>query len=119
MYGHAPRGFRILRRRDPVLDGAGMERSDSVRTGTTRPFRRRPTQTLNADLDPPSVLALALQRNFHIPVPQQSWKFLSPLDQQNTVVRAQIIQPERFQLPQCVNAIEINVVEIGARPAIF
>ena len=85
MHGSTPRRFGMFRRRHLVLDGAGMECSDRLRKEGSRSFRRRACETLAADLDPASVLAFALQRNFHIPVPLQARKLFSPLDQQNAI----------------------------------
>ena len=65
------------------------------------------------------MLAHSLQDNLHIPLPHQPRKFLSPLDQQNAVLRAQVIQAERLQFSLRVDAIKIDVIEIGARSAIF
>jgi hypothetical protein len=60
MHGSPPRRFDMLRRRHPVLDGAGMECSDSLRKEGSRLFRRRAREALAADFDPPPVLAFPL-----------------------------------------------------------
>src|SRR5271154_4611976 len=72
---------------------------------------------LLVDPNPSPILALPLQSDLQIPL--QPRKLLPPLDQQDAVLRTQIIQPERFQLTLRVDAVEVNVVEIGVRPAIF
>lgn len=80
MHGSAPHGFCVLRRCHLVLDGAGMECSDRLRKKRSRLFRRRGRETLAADLDPPPVLAFALESNLHILVLLQARKLFSPFD---------------------------------------
>src|SRR5216683_7024841 len=75
--------------------------------------------TVPDDLDLTSVLAHSLQRNLHIPLLLQAEEFFSPLNQQNAVVGAQVIQCERFQFALRVHAIKINVIEIRSRTAIL
>ena len=60
MHGSAPRRFSMLRRRHPVLDGAGMECSDRLRKEGSRLFRGHTLEALAADFDPASVLAFPL-----------------------------------------------------------
>src|ERR1700722_10306884 len=69
--------------------------------------------------DTPFILALPLQSNFHISFALQRRKLLSPLDQQNAALRTQVIQSERFEFPRSVDAIQVDVVNIGAWPAIL
>src|SRR5579864_6350811 len=82
-------------------------------------LQQPPRQPLAADPDSPAALPFPLQRNLYVPLAQQPRKFLSPLDQQNTIVGAQVIQSERFQFARRVDAVKINVIEVGAGPAIF
>src|SRR5208282_2145582 len=77
------------------------------------------SKLLIAHPDPPHVLPRALQRNLHIPLAHQLRKFLSPLDQQNAIVAPQIVQRKRLQFTLGVDAIQIDVIELGPRPAIF
>ena len=62
--------------------------------------------------NPPVVLPILLQRNFDIPLALQTRKFLSPLDQQNASVGAQIIQPQRLQLALRIDAVKIDVINV-------
>jgi hypothetical protein len=71
------------------------------------------------DPDPPPIFARPLQRNLHIPLAKEARKFFSPLDQQNAVFRAEIIEAKSLQLARGVDPIEIDVVKIGARSAIL
>src|ERR1700731_2749633 len=74
---------------------------------------------LTEDLDSAPILAVPLQRNLYVPLALQARKFLSPLDQQNTVLGAQIIEGESFKLARSVDTIEIDMEEISPRPAIL
>jgi len=67
----------------------------------------------------PPVLAFPLKPDFHIALRPKPAEFLSPLDQQNAVVGTQIIQAERFQFPQGIDAVKIDVIESGLRAAIL
>ena len=69
-----------------------------------------PACPLADDPDPPPVLSVPLQRNLHIPLAIEARKFLSPLNQQNASLRAQIIQPQRLQLTLRIDAVKINVI---------
>jgi len=53
------------------------------------------TRSLSADPDPSSTLPFPLQRNLNVPLAHQTRKLLSPLDQQNAVVAAQVVEGKR------------------------
>ena len=74
---------------------------------------------LSSDVDPALILACPLQRNLHIPLLHEPRKLFSPLDQQDAVFGAQIIQSERFEFALRVDAIEIDMEKIGARSTVF
>src|SRR5579862_1481929 len=74
---------------------------------------------LGVDCDLPSILACPLQSNLQIPLANEARKLLSPLDQQNAALRAQIVETERLQLSRGVDTVKIDVVKIGARAAIL
>src|SRR3984885_2916991 len=77
------------------------------------------TKTLTAYPDPPLIVVPPHQHNLHISLAQQPRKLFSPLDQQNAVVGTQIIESKRLQFSLRIDAVEIDVVEIGMRSAIF
>jgi len=60
-----------------------------------------------------------LDHDLHIPLAHETWEFLTPLDQQNAVLRTKIIEGQRVELARSVDSIQIDVVKIRLRPAIF
>src|SRR5713226_598435 len=75
--------------------------------------------SLAGNLDPPFVFVYSLQNNFHIPLAHESWKLLSPLDQQDVGRPHQIIEPHRFQFSLRIHAVELDVVGGGPRSPIL
>ncbi len=71
------------------------------------------------DFDPADVLVHSLQRDLHISFPDKPRELLSPLDEQNAVLTHKIIQAQSFQLSWRVYAIEIDVIDVDFRSAIF
>src|SRR5260370_33446184 len=65
--------------------------------------------TVAHDHDLPFVFAHTLQRNLDIPLLPQARELFSPLNQQNAVVGAQVVQRERFQFASRVRAVKIAV----------
>ncbi len=105
--------------------------SNSLRNGerVERPCRMCPIDSataadcshnaLGSHADDPLRFVVPLKRNLHVTLPHQARELLSPFDQKDAVLRAQIVECQRVQLPLGIDAVKIDVIEIRPRPAIF
>src|SRR5262249_834181 len=71
------------------------------------------------DFDVTLVFPHTLERNFNVPFPAEAVELLSPLYQQDAVLREQVIESKGFKLPWRIDAIKIDVIEVRGRTAIF
>jgi hypothetical protein len=74
---------------------------------------------MRPELDGTNSFSHALQSDFRVLVALQARELLSPFDEQDAVGGEQVVEGEGFQFALGVNAIEINVIEGDAGPAIF
>ena len=58
----------------------------------------------------------APERDFQVTLLQKPRKLLTPLDQKNALVAAQIVECECFQFAHRIDAIQIDVIESGFGP---
>ena len=69
--------------------------------------------------NPAFVLARPLQHDFYIPLAFEPGKLFAPLDQKDAIARSQIVDRQRIQFALRIDAIQVDVIKIRARPAIF
>src|SRR6185312_11890228 len=74
---------------------------------------------IGCNADVARVLSYAFQGNLHIALMDEPRELLSPLDQEDAVRCDQIVEAESFQLSRSIDAIQIDVIEVGTGPTIF